>query len=300
MKRILALIMAMALIFTFTACEEEKKAEERGSAEFGGSSEEVAVEEDLTAEEVIERTIKETEKVKTVCGKIESISDIEIMGEKVDQKMIASVKNDIENGFTYMDVKMTTGGTAVDFEIYQDSDGKNAEIYTKTQGLWFKQSISKEDVSKLGVGFDGLDGTLAYLENTEDAELEKEGSYYIIKGKTNKSFTENFLKETVKQVLASEEIPAEIYDIIFANISGIELEMYIDSETFLISTVKMDMRKTMESLYVNIATIATIGGETYTYNVSEVTGLLEFYDYNKPVNITIPEEAKNAQEMPVA
>ncbi len=293
MKRLLALIMAMALIFAFSACSDEKKAEESGGA---GTSEPTS----LSVEEIMEKSIEVTKEVKSVRMKMDMDMNMSVEGEAAKADVTAEMDYDIENELAYMNMSMTVDAgdenLEENMEMYVEYEDDSMTMYTNLMGTWIKQTMSVANMSDMGMGIgmglDGTDSLVKYLENLENCTVEKAGEKYKIVGNFGDLMTEE-ITSSIMENMGSVEIPEEFMDILFECFEDAEYVMYVDAETFYPTNFEMDlsdaMREFMEKLLEEM-------GEDIELGEIEIKANCEYYDYNAPVNIVIPEEAKAAEE----
>ncbi|MBQ7118629.1 MAG: hypothetical protein IJO09_00290 [Oscillospiraceae bacterium] len=304
MKRLLALIMAMALIFCFAACEDEKKEEKAAETteennasgeNNGGAGNDIEIDEpeELTADEVGEKTVEAMKEAKSVRAKMTAEMNMSAMGQDMNMTMSSESEEDVEAGLAHMDMNVETMGQQVKTEMYVEYSDTVATIYTNTNDVWTKQEVDMSALSsELGMGMDGLEGTMMYIESLEDMNMTKEGNTYTIEGRLGETKLQELMSSVMSTTLGdASEIPAEIIEEMIASMEDIKLVAYIDADTFLVNGIEMDMSDMVVAMFDVVAEYA---GEEIEIDVAEYVANVEYYDYNADINIEIPEEAKAA------
>ncbi|MBQ6846888.1 MAG: hypothetical protein IJO61_07135 [Oscillospiraceae bacterium] len=304
MKRLLALIMAMALIFCFAACEDEKKEEKAAETteennasgeNNGGAGNDIEIDEpeELTADEVGEKTVEAMKEAKSVRAKMTAEMNMSAMGQDMNMTMSSESEEDVEAGLAHMDMNVETMGQQVKTEMYVEYSDTVATIYTNTNDVWTKQEVDMSALSsELGMGMDGLEGTMMYIESLEDMNMTKEGNTYTIEGRLGETKLQELMSSVMSTTLGdASEIPAEIIEEMIASMEDIKLVAYIDADTFLVNGIEMDMSDMVVAMF---GVVAEYAGEEIEIDVAEYVANIEYYDYNADINIEIPEEAKAA------
>ncbi|MBE6911193.1 MAG: hypothetical protein E7473_01600 [Ruminococcaceae bacterium] len=304
MKRLLALILAMALIFCFAACEDEKKEEKAAETteennasgeNNGGAGNDIEIDEpeELTADEVGEKTVEAMKEAKSVRAKMTAEMNMSAMGQDMNMTMSSESEEDVEAGLAHMDMNVETMGQQVKTEMYVEYSDTVATIYTNTNDVWTKQEVDMSALSsELGMGMDGLEGTMMYIESLEDMNMTKEGNTYTIEGRLGETKLQELMSSVMSTTLGdASAIPAEIIEEMIASMEEIKLVAYIDADTFLVNGIEMDMSDMVVAMFDAVAEYA---GEEIEIDVAEYVANIEYYDYNADIDIEIPEEAKAA------
>ncbi len=285
MKRILALIMTMALIFAFTACEGA----DTGLAGNDGEARE------LTAAEIIENSIKAIEDVKSVRCEIDANMEMEMLGQTMDLVMTGLAEIDADAGLAH--IKMETesnqmGNNALmDMEMYSENKGNTETLYINNQGSWEKESASVSNYKNLGIGFDGLDEISTYLQYFIDCEVERDGDVYKLTGNFDTGVLEVLLSGLMAVVDSEEDLPEDAILGLTESLEEIDIVMYVEADTFFVTEMQMDMGDFIVKLF---ETITGELGFSISPDKAEYIATIKYYDYNEPLNIVIPDEAKAA------
>lgn len=285
MKRLLALIMAMAFIFCFAGCEEAAP----GVAGSGGEGRE------LTAAEIIENSLKATKDATSVRSEIDANMEIEMFGQAMDMTMSGIVELDTDAGKSHikMDIESDMMGSSapMDVEMYSEKVGNTETVYVNNQGSWEKTSASVADYTSLGIGFDGLDGISTYLEYFIDCEAVKEGESYRITGNFETDILEMLLSGMMTAFDSEDDLPRDAILGLTESMEEIDIVMYVDADTFYVTEIQMDMGDFMIKMFEAITGEL---GFAMSPDKAEYTATIKYYDYNENLNIEIPDEAKAA------
>lgn len=286
MKRLLALILAMALIFCFTACQVEITTSGETEAE---------VAKELTAEEVLAKSLEATNGVTSVGA--DFIMDMEITaeGETVDMDITGAMEFDQEKKLGYMEMKMEAQGMNIDAVTYTDFSGEDIVVYTGTMGMWVKQTTPASEASSLGIGSGGIDGIKSYLDGVENATVSKEGDDYKVVGNIGDMLSETVMNSAMSNVASVDSLTEDVVAQIIDCFKDIEFVIYIDGETFYLTSFEMDMSKAMKEVFGKIPELAEANIEDIKFIAK-----YDYRDYNADINVEIPEEALNAAEIPAA
>lgn len=298
MKRLLALIMAMALILCFAACNDEKAENKDGAKttveeEAGTGTEVPEVEEkELSAEEVSEKSLAAMKDAKTVKGTMEAVMNISAAGQGMDMTISADMEEDVENRIAHMKMDINAMGQNVETEMYIEYSDTTATMYINNMGTWAKQEVDVSALSsELGMGMEGIEGTVAYIENLADYSMEKNGDTYVVEGKPDDSQFEKIMSSVMKSTLGSDEIPEAMVEKLIESMKDIKVTAHIDAETFLVTGFDMDMSDMIVSMF---DALSEYTGQEIKLDNAKYTAKVKYSDYNEPVNIEIPEEAKAA------
>lgn len=246
--------------------------------------------------EAIQKAVENMENLKSYTMLIKG--DISTKGaQSFDASLNWETNVDVENKMSKMNVKVSYSGVEVELPIYIDlSNKENGLVYFKLPEMlgeysgWSKISLGALDFDDL---VNDINGSSEYKfdldkfnENIKDIDfIEKKKS--DISGSNYYEITIN--EETIKEIAkANEDLEIEESAIEEMELGdGFIIGVYIDKKGNYISKISMDMAN-----YLNKLADGEVEFEKFVMSI-------EYKDINEVSEITIPSDAKNAEEIDV-
>lgn len=244
--------------------------------------------------EAIQKAVENMENLKSYTMIING--DISTKGvQSFDASLNWETNVDVQNKMSKMNVKVSYSGVEVELPIYIDfSNKENGLVYFKLPEMlgessgWSKISLGALDFDDL---VNDINGSSEYKfdldkfnENIKDIDfIEKKKS--DISGSNYYEITIN--EETIKEIAkANEDLEIEESDIEEMELGdGFIIGVYIDKKGNYISKISMDMAN-----YLNKLADGEVEFEKFVMSI-------EYKDINEVSEITIPSDAKNAEEI---
>ncbi len=294
MKRLLALILALTLLFSLSACggDEENKAKEDERIQ-SAVAKEVSKTPIYDVNSVLSKAIDSIDNITSFRLKVENSADINMNGSVETISITGSGEYDVSGGRAFMDMTSKSGPLEMNTQGYIEIDGNVATVYAGVNGMWMRQSIPTVQLDTYGMGYNGVEGLKFYLQSFETESMENVGGDYVIHG--------HIVPERTMQVISgmgagtqvaasgiSEELISEVLD----DVKKVKITFTVDAANFFVKKIEMDASDAMNAMYDYIA--ENVATQTPVYmRVERNTAYVEYYDYNTSINVVIPEEVKN-------
>ncbi len=287
MKKLLALILALTLVFALSACSDEKTPAADGEKEIEF--------EELSAEKVMEKATEVTKDVTSLRARMDMDMNMAVNGETVDMNIVADMECDLEDGLVYMDMSMSGMGQDMEMETYIEYEDDTAIQYMNIMGTWMKQTVPVANLSggSMGMSFDATGDLIKYLEGLENCTIEEDSGEYKIVGNFGDLITEEITSSVIES-MGTLEITEESLETLLDCFRDVEYVMYIDVETFYPSRFEMDLGDAMRDF---MEALAEESGQTIEVDEMDIRATVEYFDYNEDIDITIPEEALASEEV---
>jgi len=197
-----------------------------------------------------------------------------------------------------MDVK----GKKKNFQQYMEQNEGGMTIYQKIDDQWSKMALNDPAFSEM-MNMDPSQNVKLYLENLKRAEIlsdEKVGEKEIVK--LEMILSSKIYDEMLQQMPGGNltgQLPFN--SDILSKIGDIKGKIWVDKATLDIVKVTVDMTENMQNFGKALAENGGLPEEAAAmFSNMEISVEYEMLNQNKAVEFTIPEEAKNAPEMPMA
>lgn len=203
---------------------------------------------------------------------------------------------DVKNKIAKMNIKASYSGVAIEIPVYADfSDSNNGLIYFKLPDMiaqtdeWTKVSLgaiddltgdSTIDLDDNKIDLDEFNEKIKDIDFIQKKKSDISGSeYYEI------TINEEIMKEIAK---ANEDLDISDSDIEEMKLGdGFIVGVYVDKKENYISKISIDMKDYVNNL---------ADGEV---DFKKLIMSIEYKDIDKDLNITIPSEAKKAEEVDI-
>ena len=284
MKRLFALMLALMMVFAISACGDE--ASDSGSVEVssdGGG---------LGVNTVLAKAIDAIDNISSFRMKVENSADITIMGRTETISVTGDAEFDVKGGLGFVDMNAKSGPLEMNTKGYIEIDGRVATVYAGLNGMWIRQSVPVVQLDSYGMGYNGVEGLKFYLRSFETEEMSNSGGEYLIKGHIVPEKTVEVLSGmgAGTQITASG-INADFVSDMLDELKKIKISFRVDAGTFFVKKIEIDASDALNAIYDHIKTLAT--NDSVSMRVERNTAYVEYYDYNTPINIVIPDEVKN-------
>lgn len=280
MKKVYSMIIGLMLIFSLAACNSTAKPVNNSDS---GKSNDKSKNSELTLAQVMEKTIKASEGLKSFSVKMDT--DQEISSEK--QKAI-NIKSAIEMNMTtapqalYQKMAMTVPDAPqpVNTESYFTKDGMY--IFESTSKKWMK--MPKEMSDQLMQMSQQQNNPMKQLKDLQqfvkDFKFEQDDNHYILTLNATGDKFADFVKKSVSLPQGMEQ---QMQDVLKnMKINKLDYKILIDKKTFY--PTSMDMKMDMDM---------TAEGQTVKMKQS-VNGVYSKFNAVDP--ITVPKEAIDTAE----
>lgn len=221
----------------------------------------------ITADDLKTKVLESSKEVKSYA--FDGLMSVESQGMKFDVPM--SGKVDTQNKKSYISTKMM----GIDMEVYVLGN----TAYTKSMGAWMKvtEKSGTEGQWKQSNQYEGN------LELFKDAKVEITGEEDV---KGEKCYSLKITPDTKKAIermmQQSGEVSEEQIKMFGESVKEMVVKFWVSKKTYYVMKSEITMKLSVESQ-----------GQKMDMNMSMI---MNMYDYNKPVEIQIPEEALNAEE----
>ena len=230
---------------------------------------------------------------------------VEAMGQKLDMDVSIDMVYFKDPMKMKMDMKAVdnTGEMfkeEITTSMYFMKEGDNYVTYTEAEGMWTKTVMDAEDeeskklIEQMESGMTFVDESLygMYTKSAEQPENETALDFVI----TGEQIVDMLKKSGVDT--SSLEASGVSTDI-FAQIGEIPMTMTVDNENIYWKSVSVDLTEMVQNLLNTVLEQygALLGEGEVSVNVGEIKMDLTYNKYNEAKDFTLPEEAKNAQEI---
>lgn len=226
--------------------------------------------------------------------------DAEFMGEKVKADMTIHAVYFKDPMKMKMDYEIAYGEEKMDYSYYFMKEDDTYVTYTCMEDEWTKQKLDPKDdsqkkmIEKLESGMFDM-GAEYYDHYTIAEEQPKEDEKTLDFTMKAEELMDvigqlGMDKETMKQAGLSEEMLKSLGDI--------KCVMGVDKENVYWKSVKMDMTQMVQGIFdYMIKMFSAFSEEKMTAKVSNCVMDMTYDKYNEAEDFTLPEEAKNAEEI---
>ncbi len=254
--------------------------------------------------DLIERVNAALDGVKSVHLSQNSFSDYSVSGTDVNMNVNLESDANITQGTTYANMTTRQGSQSLRSEVYVETNGGTSNVYMSANGIWVKQTdISGHDLYKLGSGFEGVGGIKFYLNAMENIYIDSDSDEqnHFLSGFISSASTEEALKRAgfatiIDQLDTNDDISSSEIQSIMSNLSPMKITFLISKDTMLPVQMTIDLTSTTDSIYSNLASIASNHGESISYQINQNEVVSNFSQYNGISEIFIPDEAYQGRD----
>jgi len=303
-NKILALILAVTMPFSFTACGSEKQdggATAQQEADASDKGDDSQATEEKSAADILADAQEKMKGVKSIAAKMvmEMDMDMEANGEK---QSVQSVTNyDMDCIYDPLKIKIDmsmdmgqTGSTSM--QMYaQEKDGKYT-LYISDGTQWQSQSVQLEDLGR----YDAAASMEEYLNENYNFEVagteQVDGkNAYKLTGKiTGDDMKDTMLSSGALDSLNTLNIDSSQIDSLIDGLGDIPVIIWVDEQSSYVLKYDMDMSEVMSTLLPKLIESMGEQAEGLTMNISKLKMEMTCSDYDAVEDFSIPKEAKKA------
>ncbi len=246
--------------------------------------------------EAIQKAVENMENLKSYTMIVSG--DISTKGtQSFDASLNWETNVDVENKMSKMNVKVSYSGVEVELPIYVDlSNKENGLVYFKLPEMlgeksgWSKVSLGALDIDDL---VNNVGGSSEYKFDLDEFNEKIKDIEFVQKKKSDISGSDYYEitinEETIKEIAkADEDLGIKDSDIEEMKLEdGFIIGIYINKKGNYISKINIDMAK-----YINKLADGEVEFEKLVMSI-------EYKDINEVSEITIPSDAKKAEEIDV-
>ena len=232
---------------------------------------------EVTAEEIRDKSVEAMVKVDTYAfdmnvGMLMKMNESGFMGiNNMEMEIDGKSKVDTKNKKMYMEMDIDMMGMSMGTEIYFIEDMQYMQFF----GMWMKNETTDDIWDKQNYANQQADlMKSAKVELLDSEEVDGVDCYVL---KVTPDVEKMF--EMASQVGGTSTMPDDMLENISDTIKSMELKQWIAKDSYLITKTVMGMQTESE-------------GTSMDMNMT-----MKMYDYNKPMDIVLPEEAKDAMDM---
>ena len=231
-----------------------------------------------------------------------------LMGQAQDMEMTAEMKVESNKDSAHISGTTSTAvagqSEKVGMDIYSIKSGDGFDVYTNTDGTWYK--------SHANVNVDGNVQSVLSMQDVSTMEMTETEKEYVVEGKVALAEVFNALKNYMGSFDGLEGLGFDPDSLDLKNVDPAKVTYHFDKNTQEPTGVDIDMSGCMNSLMeellktasglgnqiggnsgINIDLSAFIKMEVERFNIS-----IKDMVFDKDIKIELPEAAKNAQETP--
>lgn len=308
-NKILALILAAAMPFTFTACGSDDKGSKTAQQESMATDKDSVIDKDSASDEksaadLLADAQEKINGVKSMSAvmNMEMDMDVEANGEKQSMQTVTDMNMVYFKDPLKLKAEMKmdmgeAGSTSAQIYAEMDDEGKYT-MYMGDGTNWQAQSVQLTDLEQ----YDAASNMNNYLDesyNFEMAGTEQVNGKdaYKLEGKiTGDDMKEAMLSSGALDSLSSLNVDSAQLESMLDGLGDIPITMWIDKESGYPSQYDMDMSDVMSSLMSKI--VESMGEQTegFSMNVSKMKIKMTCSDYDAAEDFEIPKKAKKAKK----
>lgn len=274
------LALSLLLAFTLAACSDDT------DAPAAGTEEEKAEVEELTADDVLKKSIEAAQNMESAEVSMEMTQKTEVPNEELSFTTVTSTDAQImmdplqmyQNGVITVEANGETQEQEMELYLVDNE----MYMYDSTFEQWLKMDASTFPVDQLEQQ-NPVEQLELMQSFTNDMEMEESDDQYTLKITGNGEELMDFTREAMQEYMDGElmaQLEQEGIDIFESmSIENIYYELAIDKETFETKALNLDMNMSIEA-----------EGETLNLDQSVVS---EYTGVNTVDSIEIPEEVKD-------
>lgn len=277
-KKIIALLLMMVMVLSMSACGTKNGKNSIGDV--------------LTKAQENSTNAKSMDVTGTL--KMTMSADGETLDMNIDMNM--AIFADPYKAKIDMAIEMGALG-ASSTEMYLMPDADKYYTYILADGAWYKQEMDKSVFESSVSAYNSTAYTDILAECEKDftmSEVEENGkSLYKLEGK----LTGESMKKMVEATGALDQLKDSGIDTsvasIYENAGDLKMVVYIYKDTYEFYKMSMDMKDMMEGIMNSTST-----DTSKTVTIDNCTMDMEYTNINSATEFELPEEAKDASDLP--
>ena len=266
MKRIIAFLLSISMIFAMSACDNA-----------------------LTKEAAVKKALKGLKKTKSVSCEASVIIDLVEDGEQWYSVLNTTTDTDFKNNTFHSNINVDSTNEQMEMEVYANT-GKKPAYYVNNGSLWVKLSSMDGSTFTGTTPYADFEQYFNLLLESEEAKLTEtwldgEAFYELVAPITVTSIDpiKLFGLDAVLAPFAGAD--GKYSEDVFAALGNLTLSVFFYKDTLLPYGVMFDMTRGVQSLYSAANIQATI---------NDISAIAIYTNYNEVEKTIIPDEALNA------
>lgn len=287
MKKLATLVLSLMLIISFTACSEGDMTK------------------DKSAEEILEGAMTKATEWENYEMDIDSrmVMNIPIQGEmemNINGHGVAFIKP-LKMHMT-MTVEMEQLPEPQSIEQYLIQEGDTLTIYQQLEGQWYKQVMEGSGMEQLA-SVDPIESIQLFMKHLKGAEIVEEGQ---INEKDAVKIDATVSFDMYKELIAGNQsldmslgLGTNVFDML-GEMGDLTYSIWVEKETLNVTRYEMDLTEAMNKMAEAMEGIEELPQEAVdAYKNSKMEMTITITNHNQAADFEIPEEALNAEEIPM-
>jgi len=286
MKRIVSITLAIALIFSITACAEKDLVSNK------------------SAQEILQESITKSAEWESYEMNIITMMEMNVPEQglvKMDMTGTGAVIMDPMKMHMTLEMDMPEMEQSQTMEQYMIQEDEGFAIYQNIEGQWYKMVISDPSLMEM-MSMDPMENMELFMEYLKSAEVV--GEEVVMEKDTVKiDLTVSF--EMYKELLEKNDsldvggiLGSGIMETI-SNMGDLTYSVWVDKSNLEIVKYYMDLSEAMQKIGEAMATEDEMLAEiSEIYKDAKMEMTMEVYNQNNVEDFQVPQEAMDAQELP--
>jgi len=258
-----------------------------------------------TAQEIVEEAQKKMAEVNNYDMNIEMQMKMTPPGEEAVDMNVKGTGTIFQKPMRMkmsMEMNDPESGETITIQQYMEQTDTGMVVYQSVKGQWFKMVFNDPAFAEM-MNMDPTKNVKLFIENLKEVNIlgeEKIGEKETVKIEVAASseMYEKIMQELPGMNLNAGQMPFDLG--ILSKIGDIKCVFWVDKTNLDIIKTAMDMTENMHNLGKALAESGNLPKEaTEIFSSMEMSMEYEILNQNTAEEFTIPEEARNAQEIPM-
>lgn len=257
-----------------------------------------------STEDVMKTAQEELAKVKSMNYDMSMIMNMSTNGQTVESNTTGKIAYNADPLAMEMTMDMDMAGQKVNMVMYAVQEGSDLVMYMSPDNgtSWAKQTMA--DASELEQ-YNAQESMAIYLENIDSF---KENGTEQINGSDAARYDGVISNDALNEVMEASGAASQLtqYGIteeqaadMYKDLGDLPISIWIDKESSLPVKYEMDMTTMMQTIMNKVVETLGEAAAGAEITIDKMFISMTLYDFNNVNEITLPEAAKNAQEMPL-
>lgn len=257
-----------------------------------------------STEDVMKTAQEELAKVKSMNYDMSMIMNMSTNGQTVESNTTGKIAYNADPLAMEMTMNMDMAGQKVNMVMYAVQEGSDLVMYMSPDNgtSWAKQTMA--DASELEQ-YNAQESMAIYLENIDSF---KENGTEQINGSDAVRYDGVISNDALNEVMEASGAASQLtqYNIteeqaadMYKDLGDLPISIWIDKESSLPVKYEMDMTTMMQTIMNKLVETLGEAAAGAEITIDKMFISMTLYDFNNVNEITLPEAAKNAQEMPL-
>lgn len=257
-----------------------------------------------STEDVMKTAQEELAKVKSMNYDMSMIMNMSTNGQTVESNTTGKIAYNADPLAMEMTMNMDMAGQKVNMVMYAVQEGSDLVMYMSPDNgtSWAKQTMA--DASELEQ-YNAQESMAIYLENIDSF---KENGTEQINGSDAARYDGVISNDALNEVMEASGAASQLtqYGIteeqaadMYKDLGDLPISIWIDKESSLPVKYEMDMTTMMQTIMNKVVETLGEAAAGAEITIDKMFISMTLYDFNNVNEITLPEAAKNAQEMPL-